>query len=67
MRSYHHEEQERIYNVLAIQTSTIDVEIVADDVVMQCTADPFGGDANCIQIETLSGTGFSAGSKATTT
>jgi len=61
------EENDSIYNALAIQTLTVDGEIVVDNVVVQCTADPFGGDANCIQIETVSGTGLPAGGIATTT
>ncbi|KIM43839.1 hypothetical protein M413DRAFT_9743 [Hebeloma cylindrosporum] len=61
------EENESIYNALAIQTLTINGELVVDHVVVQCTADPFGGDANCIQLETVSGTGLPAGGIATTT
>jgi hypothetical protein len=61
------EENDSIYNALAIQTLTVDGEVVVDNVVVQCTADPFGGDANCIQIETVSGTGLPAGGIATTT
>ena len=61
------EENNSLYNALEIQTLTIDGEVVVDNLVVQCTADPFGGDANCIQIETVSGTGLPAGGIATTT
>ena len=64
------EENDSIFKALAIQTLTIDGEVVVDNVVVQCTADPFGGDVNCIQQfqpETFSGTGLPAGGIATTT
>lgn len=58
------EENDSIYNALAIQTLTIDGHVLVDNVVVQCTADPFGGDANCIQIETVLGSGLPAGGVA---
>jgi len=61
------EENDSIYKALAIQTLTIAGNVVVDNVIVQCTADPFGGDVNCIEFETLSGTGLPAGGIVTTT
>ena len=46
---------------------TIDGEVVVENLAAQCTANPSGGDANCIEILSLSGTGLPAGGIASTT
>ena len=59
-------ENDSIYSGLGIATSTIDGEVIVGNAVVQCMANPSGGDMNCVEILSISGTGLPAGGVAST-
>ena len=52
---------------MVVKTLTVDGEVAVDNEAVQCTANPSGGEENCIQVDSITGTGLPAEGIVTTT